>query len=114
MRGGPEDVRHLVRTVAEATDMAARSGCRGNPAQADADQADSYIWMLTGYAVDAERMSGDKVTRADAEASQCNIGRIGILRPSWNVVLLDELGSFQRAGGTTINWTRCRWLSLNW
>jgi phage terminase large subunit-like protein len=39
-------------------------------------------------------MSGDKVTRADAVASQCNVGRVGTLRAGWNAAVVDELGSF--------------------
>lgn len=46
------------------------------------------------YRVTAERMSGDKVTRAFAVASQVNIGRIGMLQAPWNAALLDELASF--------------------
>ncbi len=34
------------------------------------------------------------MTRADGAASQANIGKIGLLKASWNNVLLDELGSF--------------------
>ena len=45
---------------------------------------DSYIRMLSGFPVEAERMSGDKATRADAAASQCNIGRISMVRAPWN------------------------------
>ena len=46
-----------------------------DPAPAGADQAASYIRMLIGYAVQAERISGDKV--------QANIGRAGIMRAPW-------------------------------
>jgi predicted phage terminase large subunit-like protein len=36
------------------------------------------------------------VTRADAAASQANIGRIGMMRASWNAAFADELAAFPR------------------
>jgi predicted phage terminase large subunit-like protein len=52
--------------------------------------------MLSGYRIEAERMSGDKATRADAAASQANIGRLGMLRASWNGAFIEELAAFPR------------------
>jgi predicted phage terminase large subunit-like protein len=94
MRGPPEQVRHLVKTVAEADGYGVKIWLPLDPAQAGADQADSYVRMLSGFRVETQRMSGDKVTRADAAASQCNVGRIGLRRAPWNAALIDELGSF--------------------
>jgi predicted phage terminase large subunit-like protein len=96
IRGTPDEVRHLVRTVAQADGYGTEIWIPQDPAQAGADQVDSYIRMLSGFPIKAERMSGDKVTRADACASQCNIGRIGILRAPWNAAFIDELGAFPR------------------
>lgn len=93
MRGTPEQVRHLVKTVAEADGYATRIVIPQDPAQAGADQAESYIRLLSGYRVTTQRMSGSKITRADAAASQANIGRIGLLKAPWNAALLDELAS---------------------
>jgi phage terminase large subunit-like protein len=71
-RGPPEEVRATVRTVAAADGYGVKIWIPRDPAQAGTDQADSYIRMLSGYRVEAERMSGDKATRADAAASQPN------------------------------------------
>ena len=84
-----------------------------DPAQAGADQADSYIRMLSGYAVDAERMSGDKVTRADAAASQANIGRLGMVRAAWNAVFIEELAAFPRGVHDDLV-DALRWPSASW
>jgi predicted phage terminase large subunit-like protein len=94
MRGTPEQVRHLVRTVAEADGRSIKVWLPQDPAQAGADQADSYVRLLSGFRVATERQTGNKVTRADAVASQCNVGRVGLLQVPWNAALLDELGSF--------------------
>jgi predicted phage terminase large subunit-like protein len=52
--------------------------------------------MLSGYRVEAERMSGDKATRADAAACQANIGRLSMLRAPWNAAFIEELAAFPR------------------
>jgi predicted phage terminase large subunit-like protein len=95
-RGPPEEVRATVKTVAQADGYGTKIWIPRDPAQAGADQADSYIRMLSGYRIEAERMSGDKATRADAAASQTNIGRLGMLRATWNAALIEELAAFPR------------------
>jgi predicted phage terminase large subunit-like protein len=93
-RGPPEEVRATVKAVAQADGYGTKIRIPRDPAQAGADQADSYIRMLSGFAVEAERMSGDKATRADAAASQANIGRLGMLRAPWNAAFIEELAAF--------------------
>jgi predicted phage terminase large subunit-like protein len=95
-RGPPEEVRQTVRNVAAADGYGTKIWIPRDPAQAGADQADSYIRMLSGFRVEAERMSGDKATRADAAASQANIGRLGMLRAPWNATFIEELAAFPR------------------
>ena len=95
-RGPPEEVRATVRTVTAADGYGTKIWIPRDPAQAGADQADSYIRMLSGFPIEAERMSGDKATRADAAASQANIGRISLLRSPWNAAFIEELAAFPR------------------
>jgi predicted phage terminase large subunit-like protein len=95
-RGAPEEVRRTVMTVAAADGHGVKIWIPRDPAQAGADQADSYIRMLVGYRVEAERMSGDKATRADAAASQANIDRMGMVRAPWNAAFIEELAAFPR------------------
>jgi predicted phage terminase large subunit-like protein len=94
MRGRPDEVRRLVKTVAEADGRDTKIMLPRDPAQAGQDQADSYVQLLAGFRVEAVRMSGSKEIRADAVASQVNIGRVGMLRAAWNGALIDELGAF--------------------
>ena len=94
MRGRPDEVRSLVKAVASADGRDCKIMLPRDPAQAGSDQADSYIEMLFGFRVEAVRMSGSKEIRADAVASQVNIGRVGMLRASWNAAFVDELVSF--------------------
>jgi predicted phage terminase large subunit-like protein len=94
IRGTPDEVRHLVRTVAAADGHMVKQWFPEDPGQAGKDQAHSYMQMLSGYRIEAIRQTGDKATRADTAAAQANIGRIGILRAPWNAALIDELSAF--------------------
>src|SRR5699024_11910739 len=40
--------------------------------------------------------SGDKATRAEAIASQINVGNVRMIKAPWNEVLVHELASFPR------------------
>ena len=90
----PEGVRRLVHDIARMDGYGVKIWLPQDPAQAGADQVSSYTRMLSGFAVGSERMSGSKVTRADPAASQCNIGRVSLLRADWNRVFIEELASF--------------------
>ena len=94
IRGTPDEVRHLVRTVAEADGHMVKQWFPEDPGQAGKDQAQSYVQMLRGYRVEAVRQTGSKETRADTAASQANIGKVGMLNAAWNAALIDELGAF--------------------
>jgi predicted phage terminase large subunit-like protein len=93
-RGSPEQVRATVKAVTQSDPPLTKTWLPLDPAQAGKDQAESYIKLLSGYRVAAERMSGDKATRADAVASQANIARVGMVRANWNSAFIEELASF--------------------
>jgi predicted phage terminase large subunit-like protein len=94
IRGTPDEVRHLVRTVAVADGISTTQLFPRDPGQAGVDQAESYVMMLRGSRVSAVPQTGSKIVRADAAASQANIGRIGMLMAGWNAALIDELAAF--------------------
>jgi predicted phage terminase large subunit-like protein len=96
LRGAPEEVRRLVRTVTASDGHGVKVWLPRDPGSAGVDQADSFVRMLAGYPVSSERMSGDKATRADACASQANIGRIAMVRAPWNAAFIEELAAFPR------------------
>jgi predicted phage terminase large subunit-like protein len=95
-RGSPEEVRKTVKAVAAADGYGVKVWIPRDPGSAGVDQADSFIRMLPGYRIEGERMSGDKATRADAAASQANIGRIALVRAPWNAAFIEELAAFPR------------------
>jgi predicted phage terminase large subunit-like protein len=93
-RGGPEDVRRLVRLIAEADGYAVKIALPEDPGQAGKSQVFDFTKLLTGYPLTATRMTGSKELRALSVAAQCNIGRVGLLKALWNQALLDELAAF--------------------
>jgi predicted phage terminase large subunit-like protein len=52
------------------------------------------IRALSGYSVRAERSTGDKATRAQPFAAQCEARNVKLVRGAWNSAYLDELCSF--------------------
>lgn len=52
------------------------------------------IRALAGHVVKAERSTGDKATRAQPYAAQCEAGNVKLVRGAWNAAYLNELTSF--------------------
>jgi predicted phage terminase large subunit-like protein len=59
-----------------------------------AAQNAALIRLLAGFIVRAERVTGDKETRARAFASQVNAGNYSLVRASWNTAFVEELRTF--------------------
>jgi predicted phage terminase large subunit-like protein len=96
LRGGPEEVRKLFHTVVVSDGYGTKNWIPRDPGSAGIDQATSLIKLLPGYRIEAERMTGAKEVRADAAASQANIGKIALVRAPWNAAFLEELAAFPR------------------
>lgn len=58
------------------------------------ESAEATIRNLAGYNIRAERVTGDKETRAEPYAAQCEAGNTRIVKGDWNRAYLDELTSF--------------------
>lgn len=87
-------IREMVKRVAGNDGRGVRIGLPQDPGQAGKAQAASYIKDLTGFVVEAERETGDKVTRADPFACQWQGGNVDIVRGAWNEAYLDEMEAF--------------------
>ncbi|MFB9952041.1 phage terminase large subunit [Rhizobium puerariae] len=87
-------VRQLIQMTAEIDGTGVRISLPQDPGQAGKVQAQDYIKQLAGFTVSAQPESGDKVTRAEPFASQCEGGNVYIVRGSWNEDYIDELCLF--------------------
>jgi predicted phage terminase large subunit-like protein len=68
------------------------------PGSGGKESAEATQRNLAGYSIHAERVTGDKVTRAEPFAAQCEAGNVYILKDTpekrWNSDYLQELTSF--------------------
>lgn len=58
------------------------------------DSANALIRLLVGFSVHADRVTGDKATRAEPFAAQCEGLNVRLKKALWNAEWLDELCSF--------------------
>ncbi len=64
------------------------------PGSGGKESAQATTRALAGYTVRAERVTGDKVTRAEPYAAQCEAGNVKLVRGAWISAYLDEMTSF--------------------
>lgn len=92
-----EEGPHVKKTVlqtAETDGVSVMVGLPQDPGQAGKVQKQAYASALAGYRFSIEIESGDKETRAQPFADQCEAGNVYILRGEWNNDYLDELCLF--------------------
>lgn len=90
---GPE-VRKLIRATAEIDGKLVQISIPQDPGQAGKVQSRDMIAMLPGYRAHAEPETGDKTTRAEPFAAQCEAGNVYLVAGTWNDDYLDELCLF--------------------
>lgn len=91
-------VRKLIKATAEADGKAVEISLPQDPGQAGKVQAKDMIGMLAGWTAHATPETGDKITRAEPFAAQCEAGNVYLIEGVWNEPYLDELCLFP--GGT--------------
>jgi len=64
------------------------------PGSSGVDTIDAYSRLLTGYNFKGDRVTGDKVMRAEGVAIAAETGNIKLLRGEWNQAFLDEVDDF--------------------
>ncbi len=90
---GPE-VRKLIKLTATTDGRRVEISLPQDPGQAGKVQARDMVAMLAGFRAHAEPETGDKITRAEPFAAQCEAGNVFILEGEWNEAYLDELCLF--------------------
>lgn len=96
---GAADRERLIRQTAELD--AQKYGQTGvdnwveqEPGSGGKESAEATIKNLAGYLVYADKVTGDKVLRAEPLAAQAQAGNVRILKRAWTAGYLDELCSF--------------------
>lgn len=86
--------RTMIKATASQDGMECFVAYPQDPGQAGKDQARSIAQDLAGYRFRSSPESGDKATRAEPFAAQCEAGNVDILQGDWNTAFLDEICSF--------------------
>jgi predicted phage terminase large subunit-like protein len=87
-------VRELVKRVAINDSRRVKVHMAIDPGQAGKEQGESYTKELAGFSITTERISGDKVTRAEPFSAQWQAGNVDVLRGVWNEAYFSELEAF--------------------
>lgn len=87
-------IRRLIKSTAETDGRGVEISLPQDPGQAGKVQAQDMIAMLAGYVARAQTETGDKVTRAEPFAAQCEAGNVYLVHGDWNESYLDELCVF--------------------
>lgn len=64
------------------------------PGSGGKESAEATVRNLVGYIIRTERVTGDKVTRAQPYAAQCEANNVKLVKGEWNTAYLNELASF--------------------
>lgn len=64
------------------------------PGSGGKESAESTIRTLAGFAVEADRVTGDKAVRAEPFAAQAKAGNVRLVSGAWNHAYLEEIVAF--------------------
>lgn len=87
----------IIRQTAEMDGRDVPVWVEQEPGSGGKESAQATIRSLAGWAVHAERVTGDKLTRAQPFAAQCEALNVKLVRGSWNAAYLEELELFPNA-----------------
>lgn len=93
-RGSPLEVENAILNTAIQDGYETEVVLEQDPGQAGIVEVNYLIRKLSGFNVRANRVSTDKITRANPLAAQCEAGNVKLVKGIWNELFLDELASF--------------------
>jgi len=97
LRGAPAEVQATILATAAIDGRAVPIRLPQDPGQAGVEQRANYARMLSGYRVEFERPTGDKITRAGAFSTQWTEGNVACLLARWTDAYVGELEGFPDA-----------------
>lgn len=93
----PLQCEQLIRQVAEIDGKGVPVWMEQEPGSSGADTIDNYRRrVLAGYAFRGDRVSGDKIARADLWAAPAEAGEVRLVRGQWNAAFVEEVEQFPR------------------
>jgi predicted phage terminase large subunit-like protein len=89
-----DERERMIHSVAENDGKLVRIGLEQEPGSSGIDSVKETIRRLSGFLVNAEKATGDKVTRADTFSVQVNIGNVKMVRGGWGLEYKYEVQHF--------------------
>ena len=80
----------IIKSTAEADGVDVSVYVEQEPGSGGKESAENTILQLAGFRVYADRVTGDKITRADTYSVQVNAGNVLLLRGEWNEEFIEE------------------------
>lgn len=84
----------VIKATAEADGTSVEIWIEQEPGSGGKESAENTIRMLAGYVVRADRVTGDKVARAQPLSAQAEAGNVRIVVAEWNGPFLGEVHAF--------------------
>ena len=84
----------IIRQTAEADGRDVSVWIEQEPGSGGKESAEATVRNLAGFSVRCDRVTGDKVTRAQPFAAQAEAGNVRLVRGPWNQDYLQELCAF--------------------
>lgn len=91
---GSHERNQLMRQTAELDGTATTIWTEQEPGSGGKESAEATIKLLAGFSVHADKVTGDKATRAEPFAAQWQAGNVRLVKGAWNTAYLDELEAF--------------------
>jgi len=93
-RSSPRSVQQLIEQTAALDGPGVAIAMEEEPGSSGKTVIEFYTRLLAGYAFSGDKVTGDKVTRAQPLSSQAEAGNVKLVRSPWNRMLLEELSVF--------------------
>ena len=95
LRATPQNVEAVVKQCAQLDGTATRIFIEQEPGASGKSLVDYYVRVvLLGYALRGDKVTGDKITRAQPVSSQAEAGNIYLVNGAWISTFLDEAEAF--------------------
>ena len=91
---GALDREQRIKQTAAADGVKTKVVVEQEPGSGGKESAESTIRNLSGYRVEADRVTGDKVTRAEPYAAQVQGGNVALVAAPWNNAFIAEHETF--------------------
>lgn len=96
-RGSPLECERRIRQTAERDDRQVPVFMEQEPGSSGVDTIDNYRRrVLVGYSFRGDRVTVDKLSRADIWAAPAEAGNVSLVRGAWNEEFLAEVEQFPR------------------